>query len=97
MRPQAVIDKAPFGHNFDFRMVYQSKHGKRPLLPASHADSPLEIFMTDYLPADAKPLKNQFPIDNPPALPGQLAPIARTAHGYHQTTAIFIIIEVHKA
>jgi hypothetical protein len=68
-----IIDPAPFGANFDFRMVHQSKPGgERPLKPITHLDKPAEFFMLEHIPPGAKQLQSRIPTVNPPALPAQL-------------------------
>ena len=68
-----IIDPAPFGANYDFRMVHQSKPGgERPLKPITHLDKPAEFFMLEHIPPGAKQLQSRIPAVNPPALPAQL-------------------------
>lgn len=79
-RSQNIIDPAVYGHQFDFRMIYQSKPGgKRPLKPVTQHESICDHLL-DYLPEAIITPSCQLPATNTPPLPAQLLPLAPPKH-----------------
>jgi hypothetical protein len=71
-----IIDSSVYRTKFDLRMIYQSKPGgERPLLPVTHLDAPVQIFLLDSFPSDVQHLQSRLPSGQPaPPLPAELVP-----------------------